>query len=215
MSEAAREQLVEAAQTLHSGGLNLGTAGNLSVRSADGMLVTPSARSYATMTPEDIVFVGADGRAQGKHPPSSEWRFHLAIYQRFPKAGAVVHTHSTHATALACLGRGIPALHYEVALAGGHDIRCASYATFGGQALSEHVVAALEDRRACLIAHHGLVTHGADLPGALTLAQKVEQLAHMVLLCLQAGQEPSLLDEAEMMRVAEQFRRYHAGEAIH
>lgn len=214
MNPSPRQRLVEAARALHAGGLNLGTAGNLSLRDAAGMLITPSARPYAAMTEEDIVSVAADGRAAGRYPPSSEWRFHLAIYRRYPEAAGVVHTHSTHATALACLERGIPALHYEVALAGGHDIRCAPYATFGSAALSDHVVTALEGRRACLIAHHGLVAHGPDLSAALALAQKVEQLAHMFLLCLQTGEMPALLDEAEMARVAEQFRRYHAGEAV-
>lgn len=210
MSTALRQQLVDAARALHTGGMNLGTSGNLSLRHGAGMLITPAAQPYQGMCAEDIVAVDADGGAQGRHPPSSEWRFHLEIYRRQPQAGAVVHTHSTHATALACLGRGIPAFHYEVALAGGRDIRCAGYATFGTEALSINVAAALEGRRACLIAHHGQVCHGPDLPAALALAQKVEQLAQMYLLCLQVG-EPATLDEAEMARVAAQYGRYGGG----
>jgi L-fuculose-phosphate aldolase len=187
--------------------MNIGTAGNLSVRHGEGMLVTPSGQPYEHMTADDIVAVDAAGGYDSAQRPSSEWRFHLAIYQRYAQAGAVVHAHSTHATALACLGRGIPAFHYEVALAGGVDIRCAGYATFGTVELSDQVVAALEHRRACLLAQHGQVCHGADLAGALTMAQKVEQLAQVYLLCLQTG-EPALLDDAEMARVAAQYRHY-------
>ena len=209
MSEVARQALVDAARALHAGGMNIGTAGNLSLREGDGMLITPSALPYPLMQAEDIVAVDKDGQAQGRHRPSSEWRIHFEVYRRHAEAGAVVHTHSSHATALACLERGIPAFHYEVALAGGPDIRCADYATFGGEALARNVAAALEGRRACLVAHHGVVCLGRDLDAALELAQKVEQLAQMYLLCLQHG-EPPLLDDAEMARVAEQYRGYFA-----
>lgn len=207
MNGHRRQQLVEAARELQRGGMNVGTAGNLSVREGQGMLITPSGLDYGRMQPADIVFVGPDGQAEGEKPPSSEWRFHLAIYRQFEDAAAIVHTHSSCATALACLGRKIPAFHYEVALAGGPDIPCAPYATYGTEELSNNVLKALQGRRACLLANHGLVCHAPDLPSALDLAQKVEHLAQIYLQCLAAG-EPVILDEAEMARVAEKFRDY-------
>jgi L-fuculose-phosphate aldolase len=151
--------------------------------------------------------VDLDGAARGTLEPSSEWRFHRDIYRLREDAGAVVHAHPAHATSLACLGRGIPSFHYEVALAGGSDIRCARYATFGTQELSDHVMEALQGRRACLMANHGLVSIGADLPAALALAHRVEHLAQMYRQCLQVD-EPDLLGEEEMARVVEKFRTY-------
>jgi L-fuculose-phosphate aldolase len=144
-------------------------SGNVSAvarRGFDGYVVTPTGLAYDQTTPEDIVPVALDGQARGARLPSSEWRFHRDIYHARPEANAVVHTHAPFATTLACHSRGIPAFHYMVAVAGGRDIRCASYATFGTQALSDHVVAALDGRRACLLAHHGMIAVGASLPGA-------------------------------------------------
>ena len=210
MTASARAQLVEAARALHLGGMNTGTAGNLSVREGTGMLITPSGLDYRKMQPDDIVFVDANSHAKGRRTPSSEWRFHLAIYRHFDDAGSVVHMHSTHATALACMGRDIPAFHYEVALAGGADIRCADYATYGTDALALNMVEALEGRRACLLANHGLVCHASSLDAALMLAHKIEHLSEMYLKCLAAG-EPVLLDDAEMARVVEKFRDYGRG----
>jgi len=207
MTAELRRLLIGTAVAMNAGGFNLGTSGNLSVRVTGGMLITPSGVPYENLGEDDIVFVDLDGHAQGALEPSSEWRFHRDLYRRRDDAGAVVHAHPAHATSLACLGRSIPAFHYEVALAGGHDIRCARYATFGTQELSDHVLTALEGRRACLMANHGLVCLGPDLPAALALARRVEQLAQMYRQCLQVG-EPDLLSEEEMARVAEKFRRY-------
>lgn len=207
MTTTPRDQLVEAARRLHLGGLNVGTAGNLSMRDGEGMLITPSAMDYHEMGPDDIVFVSAEGRSEGSRLPSSEWRIHLAIYLQQPDAGAVVHTHSTHATALSCMRRSLPAFHYEVALAGGSEIRCAPYATYGTEALARNMAEALEGRTACLLANHGLVCHAPGLKAALALASKVEHLAHIYLQCLAVG-EPEILDDAEMERVAEKFRNY-------
>lgn len=207
MTDDPRAELVKAAQSLHQAGRNVGTAGNLSLRHGTGMLITPSGVDYREMHPDDIVRVDESGNAEGRRPPSSEWRFHLEIYLHFAEAGAIVHTHSTHATTLACLRRDLPAFHYEVALAGGPDIRCATYATYGSEALAGNVIQALEGRRACLLANHGLVCQGPGLQAALALAEKVEHLAGMYLECLVAG-EPVILDEAEMARVADKFRSY-------
>ena len=126
-----------------------------------------------------MVALGWDGAVrEGRLKPSSEWRFHRDILAARPEAGgAVVHVHSPHATALACLRQRIPPFHYMVALAGGDDVPVADYATFGTQALSDHVLAALEGRRACLLANHGLITTGSDLEGAVSLAREVESLA--------------------------------------
>lgn len=201
-----REALVQAARSLEATG-NVGTSGNLSVRDGSGMLITPSGVPYEQLEPDDLVSVADDGTATGRLAPSSEWRFHLAIYAARSEAGAVVHSHSPHATALACLGRPIPAFHYEVAFAGGVDIRCAPYATFGTKALSRNVVRALEDRRACLVANHGVVCLGERLDRALFLAREVEQLARIYGLCLTMG-EPDILPDEEMARVLAKFASY-------
>jgi len=179
----------------------------VSARLADGFLVTPSGLPYDRLTVDEIVFVDAAGAAQGTRAPSTEWRLHRDVYRRHAEAGGVAHTHSSCATTLACLHRGIPPFHYEVAFAGGHDIRCADYATFGTQELSDRALAALEGRRACLLANHGAVAFGDTVAQAVELAEKVEALARIFWQALQAG-EPALLDEVEMSRVAEKFRSY-------
>jgi len=153
------------------------------------------------------VFMRRDGQREGTYTPSSEWRLHRDIYEKRAEVGAVVHTHAPHATSLACLRRSIPAFHYEVAVAGGADIRCADYATFGTQELSDHAISALDGRRACLLANHGVVAIGTDLDDAFAMAEKVEALARLYWQALQVG-EPVLLDEVEMSRVLEKFKTY-------
>jgi L-fuculose-phosphate aldolase len=230
----ARAALIDACRLLNARGVNQGKAGNASVRwdrgSRAGLLVTPSALPYDRMSPDDIVWLSlelADSSATGGgnvpavvdsagRRPSSEWRIHRDIYQHRPDAAAVLHAHPPHATALACLpdgqAGGIPAFHYMVAVAGGVDIRCAAYATFGSPALSEATLAALAGRRACLMAHHGIVALGASLDAALALAEEVETLARMYLLARQLG-TPALLDEAEMARVLALFADYRPDQA--
>lgn len=208
LDRGLRLRLVTAARRLSAQGMNPGKSGNLSARVDGGFVVTPSGVAYDGMHPDDLVFVGADGaRGGGEREPSSEWRLHRDIYARRPEAGAVVHSHSPYATTLACLRRPIPAFHYEVAFAGGSDIRCAGYATFGTQELSDLALSALEGRNACLLANHGAVAQGADLDGAVALAEKVEALARLYWQALQVG-EPALLDEVEMARVGEKFKTY-------
>lgn len=203
-----REQVCAAMLRLEATGLNTGAAGNLSVRVEDGFIVTPSGVPPRALGPGQLVRLDADGRARRADArPSSEWRFHRDIYGARADAGAVVHTHSPHATALACLHRDIPAFHYMVAVAGGNSIRCAPYATFGTQALSDAALAALEGRRACLLANHGQLALGATLDQALDLAIEVESLARQYALSLAIG-EPMLLDAAEMERVIEKFKDY-------
>jgi L-fuculose-phosphate aldolase len=204
---ALRERIVATARRMNALGINQGASGNVSARVEGGFLVTPSGLPYEDLQPADVVHVGLDGHATGHREPSSEWRFHRDIYATRPESGAVVHTHSAFATTLACLGRGIPALHYEVAFAGGRDIRCAPYRTFGTQELSDAALAALDGRRACLLAHHGVIAFGADLDDALRLADKVEAMARLYWQALQVG-EPAILDDAEMARIVERFRHY-------
>ncbi len=209
MSDSLRRQLIDVAVAMNESGLNQGTSGNVSARYEDGMLITPSGMDYAGLAPEDIVFVNAEGAADGRRKPSSEWRFHLEIYRHRKEAGAVVHAHPAWCTTLACSHRPIPAFHYMVAVAGGNDIRCAEYATFGTQQLSDHVIDALRDRKACLMANHGLVCLERDLRRALALAIEVEHLAGVYGRCLELG-EPVLLSDEEMARVKEKFLNYGA-----
>lgn len=203
-----RRELQQTARRLHTLGLSAAATGNVSVRCGDGLLITPSGIDYDDMQAEDAVLLDAEGKpATGSRRPSSEWRIHCDIYRRRPEFGAIVHTHSAHATAVACQRRAIPPFHYMVTRAGGHDVRCAEYATFGTQALSDNVLAALADRRACLLANHGLVAAANDLAGALRLAWEMEELARQYCLTLQMG-EPVLLDADELERVTAQFKDY-------
>lgn len=206
MSDALRQAIVETARRMNALGINQGMSGNVSARSESGFLITPSGMDYDAMTAGDVVAMSAAGEAEAGRP-SSEWRFHHDIYQSRPDANAVVHTHSAHATTLACLGRGIPAFHYMIAIAGGRDVRCAPYATFGTQELSDHAVAALEGRKACLLANHGLIALGDDLTDALRVAEEVEVLAGQYWRALQIG-EPAILSETEMDDVIEKFKGY-------
>jgi L-fuculose-phosphate aldolase len=216
--QQARSRLLAAAVQLHASGLNSGTAGNLSLRVPGGLLITPSSLPYDRMGPADLVAIDLEGQPLpadpadrgGQRVPSSEWRLHADLLRQRPEIGAVVHCHSIHATALACHGRAIPPFHYMVVQAGGPDIRCAGYATFGSQELSDLAVAALEGRTACLLAHHGQVALGATVEQALALAIEVESLAQMYLAALQLG-EPPLLTDAEMERVAGQMQLRHYG----
>lgn len=203
-----RMRVSTVARRLVALGLSPATSGNLSARAQQGYLVTASGASFETLAPEDLMHMGEDWtHTAGERPPSSEWRLHRDIYLQHPVAGAVVHIHSPAATTLACLRRSIPAFHYEVAFAGGNDIRCADYATFGTQELSATTLAALEGRSACLLANHGLVAFGAEIEDAARLAERVENLARLYWQALQVG-EPALLDDAEMARVADKFKGY-------
>jgi len=202
-----RRALIETARRMNTLGLNQGTAGNLSVRVPGGLLITPSGLPCDETRPGDIVALDDDGTPRGRLAPSSEWHFHLGIMKARPEINAVLHAHSMFATTLACLRRGIPAFHYMIAGAGGADIRCAPYATFGTEALSRHVLTALKGRKACLLANHGLVVAGTSLKDALRLAVEVETLAAMYWRALQMG-KPALLSKAEMARVLKKFESY-------
>ena len=207
-------QLVTVARRMNGTGLNQGTSGNLSVRIEEGLLVTPSSLPYEQMEVADLVALDLSGQPlkEKQRRPSSEWRLHADVLSCRPEAKAVLHCHPIHATALACHDRGIPAFHYMVAVAGGDEIRCAPYATFGTKELSDNVVNALGQRSACLLARHGMVTLGKDLESALRVAVEVETLARMYLQALQLG-EPPLLSKQQMEAVHAQFRGLHYGQA--
>ena len=205
--QALREAVVQTCRDMSRLGLSRGTSGNVGVRHGDGFLISPTGVSYEQMRPDQIVQMHWDGSFDGETLPSSEWRFHRDFLFHRAEFDAIVHTHSTHATALSIMGRGIPAIHYRIAAAGGADIRCAAYATFGEQALSDSALKAIEGRKACLLAHHGVIAAEKSLERALALAVTVEELAEQYLLCLPLG-EPPVLDDDEINRVIVKFRSY-------
>jgi len=214
MMDSQRQQLLSASQQLASLGLNRGTSGNASLRAANalgqrGFLITPSGMAVEKMTLADLVWMDFDGNASGIQPPSSEWRFHLDILRHKPEVNAVVHTHSMFATTLSTLRRDIPPFHYMIALVGGDSVRCAPYALFGSQALSDHALIALKERKACLLANHGMIAVGANMEQALNMTQEVETLCEQYLRALQAG-EPHLLSAQEMIAVQQKFKTYGA-----
>lgn len=205
--ESLAQQVIDSCLAMNAAGINQGTAGNLSVRFEDGFLITPSGMSYRQLRPADIVLVDLDGKSQDRLKPSSEWRMHRDIYAHNENAGAVLHAHSTFATALSCLRRDIPAFHYMIAVAGGNDIRCADYALFGTQALSDNMLTALQDRRACLLGTHGMICFHDNLDKVLWLGIEVETLAKQFWHALQLG-NPVILSDAQMQQVIEQFAGY-------
>lgn len=205
------QQLIALMQRLVACGINRGASGNASVRHGRGMLITPSALPPDALTPETLVEVDMAGAYDNPLKPSSEWRIHRDIYAARPDIHAIVHTHSTHAVTLACLREDLPPFHYMVAMAGGRDIRCSGYATFGTAELSHTALAALEERLACLLANHGLLACGTDLAQAETLAVEVEHLCEAYLKARGAGR-PVLLSDADIDAVLARFGAYRRGE---
>ena len=207
-----RQSIIDACLRMNTLGINQGTSGNISLRHGEGMLVTPTSTPYEAMKPEQIVYMHLDGNHDPAQRPSSEWRFHRDILKARPEVQAIVHTHPPYSTMLAIMGMEIPPVHYMVAVAGGDTIRCAPYATFGTQELSEHAVRALEGRLACLLEHHGMIAIGPSLPKAMWLAVEVETLARQYHGCLQIG-TPPLLSKEEIEKVRVRMAGYgHADE---
>lgn len=202
-----RDEAVAAIRRLDALGMNRGSTGNLSLRHGAGMLITPTGMGADDLRPQDLVWLGWDGTLRGNWQPSSEWHFHRAVYRARPDLQAIVHTHSTHATALACLRRELPAFHYMVAVAGGDSVPCTPYHLFGTEALSDAVALALRDRDATLMANHGLVACGATLTRAMKVAQEIESLCEAYLKALGVG-EPVLLSKEQMAAVIERFASY-------
>jgi L-fuculose-phosphate aldolase len=211
-----RQAVVDTVRRMNTLGINQGTSGNASVRLGEHMLITPSGLPYEAMTAEDVVSVRlSDGSFEGRNglQPSSEWRFHRDVLAARDDVDAVVHTHGVAVTTLACLHQDIPAFHYMIAVAGGDSIRCAPYALFGTQELSDYALAALADRKACLLANHGMIACGASLEKALGLAVEVETLACQYWRCLQVTR-PAILSKFQMAEVLEKFKTYGAARSI-
>ena len=206
-----RQSIIDACLRMNALGINQGTSGNISLRHDAGMLITPTSVPYEAMQPEQIAYMGLDGSFDPAQRPSSEWRFHLDILRARPDVNAVVHTHPPYSTMLAIMGLEIPPVHYMIACAGGDTIRCAPYATFGTQELSNHAVDALEGRLACLLEHHGMIAVGPSLSKAMWLAVEVETLARQYHGCLQIG-TPRLLSKEEMKNVLGRIAGYGPAE---
>ncbi|WP_274627330.1 class II aldolase/adducin family protein [Arvimicrobium flavum] len=205
-----RQSIIDHCIGMNASGLNQGTSGNISVRSGDAMLITPSATPYAAMTPEHIAAMpieGEYGSWSGPLKPSTEWRFHLDIMRARPEVGAIVHTHSTYATILAIARKEIPACHYMIAAFGGSTIRCAGYARYGTQELSDVALKALDGRNGCLLANHGMIAVGPNLEKAMWLAVELETIARQYYHSLLIG-GPVLLSEAEIAETMKGFATY-------
>jgi L-fuculose-phosphate aldolase len=209
---ALRRQMVATCRSMNASGINQGTAGNISIRNEHGFLITPTSLPYDRMEAEDLVQMSFDGTYEGRCRPSSEWRFHRDILQARHDINVVLHCHSIYATTLACHHKTIPSFHYMTGVAGGTTIRCAKYATFGTQALSDYAVEALRDRLACLLGQHGQISLGKTLPAALALGIEVEALSRLYVQALTLGEPPILSDE-EMARVLQQMKNMNYGQA--
>ncbi|MCJ7873338.1 class II aldolase/adducin family protein [Phaeobacter sp. J2-8] len=207
-----RQEIIDCCRKMNASGLNQGTSGNVSLRHGDGLLITPTSRPYDSLTPEDIVYLDMDGTPHGPWKPSSEWRFHRDILAARPEENAVLHAHPTFCTTLAIMGRDIPPLHYMVAVFGGPDIRCAPYAIYGSAELSRLALQAMEGRKACLLAHHGMIAAGSDLAQAFWLAEELETLARQYHGCLQLG-EPPLLSDQQIQDVIDKISGYGLSDA--
>lgn len=202
-----RRALVALYRDLAQRGMNTGSSGNVSARTPDGMLITPSGCSAATLREAALVTMSLDGKLRGATTPSSEWSMHAAIYQAYPAAAWQVHTHADACTALACLNEGLPGFHYMVTRFGGDDVRCAPYVTFGTPELARVAVAAMQGRTACLLANHGMIVHGRDADDALAGAVLLETLCRQFLLARAAG-AVRLLTAEEMRAAQERFKTY-------
>tara|TARA_B100000161_G_scaffold250294_1_gene208425 strand:+ start:391 stop:1020 length:630 start_codon:yes stop_codon:yes gene_type:complete len=202
------EQVIKYAKMLNFKNLSALRSGNISVRYKNGFFITPSGVKYSQLQTEDVVFVSLDGNFDSlKQRPSSEWRIHKDIYVNKKEANAVVHAHSTHATAVSAHGKSIPAFHYMVALAGGDDIKCAEYATFGTEELSKNILEALDKRKACLMSNHGQVVFDTNLEKAFELAEEIENICHQYINALKIG-IPKILSNNEMKKVLEKVKDY-------
>ena len=209
-----RKEVIKYSIKLNTTNLSPLRSGNISVRSiensVEGFLITPSGKKYDTLKEEDIVFVSSDGNHDTNLKPSSEWRFHKDIYLKKSDAKAIVHSHSPHASAVSAHGKDIPAFHYMIALAGGDSIKCAKYATFGTQELSNNIINALENRKACLMSNHGQVAFGENLESAFELAEELENICHQYINTIKLG-DPKILSSSEMDVILEKVKNYKKG----
>ena len=215
-----KEQVIKFSKKLNSTNLSPLRSGNVSVRATkdgiEGFLITPSGKKYETLKVEDIVFLEVNKEYDllkmfnSSLNPSSEWRFHQDIYLKKKEAKAIVHAHSPHATAVSSHGKAIPAFHYMIALAGGDDIKCAEYGTFGTKELSKNILNALEKRKASLMSNHGQVAFGLNLKQAFELAEEVENICHQYIIALKLGQ-PKILSSTEMSKILDKIIHYKKG----
>ena len=206
-----KSEIIKFSKMLNSKKLSALRSGNISIRYKDGFLITPSGKKYSSLKNKDIVFVNLKGEYdKGKEKPSSEWKFHQDIYLNKKEANAIVHAHSTNATAISAHNKGIPAFHYMVALAGGEDIKCAKYATYGTRQLSKNILKALKNRKACLISNHGQIVFDENLPKAFELAEEVENLSLQYITALKIGR-PKILSKKEMNKVLVKSKNYKRG----
>ena len=212
-----KKEVIKYAQKLNSTNLSPLRSGNVSIRvtnnNVEGFLLTPSGKRYENLVPEDIVFLALKEEYDNLKlfntslNPSSEWRFHQDIYLKKKEAKAIVHAHSSHATAVSAHGKAIPAFHYMIALVGGDDIKCAEYATFGTTELSKNIIKALENRKACLMSNHGQVAFGVNLKQAFELAEEVENICHQYIIALKIG-NPKILSSVEMNKILDKIKHY-------
>ena len=207
---AIKENIIKYSKKLNNRGLSALRSGNISIRFENGFFITPSGMKYSSLKTKDIVYVNLDGTFNKKQKPSSEWRFHQDIYLKKKEAQAIVHAHSTNATAISVHNKRIPAFHYMVALAGGHDIKCAKYATFGTRELSKNILKALKNRKACLISNHGQIAYDSDLPKAFELAEEVENLSLQYITALKLG-KPKILSVKKIQKVLAKAKNYKRG----
>ena len=206
-----RSEIIKYSKMLNSKKLSVLRSGNISSRYKDGFLITPSGKKYSSLKNKDIVFVSQNGDFNKKKGiPSSEWKFHQDIYKSKKEAKSIVHAHSTNATALSCHKKAIPAFHYMVAMAGGNDIKCAKYSTFGTRELSKNILKALEGRKACLIANHGQIAFEENLSKAFELAEEVENISLQYITSLKLG-KPKILSLKEMKKVLSKAKNYKRG----
>ena len=206
----ARENLLNTTNKLLTAGLNHGATGNCSCRDREGFLITPTGVDSSKLTTDMMVRMNLSGnlsQPESKYQPSSEWQFHQAILEKYPEINAVVHTHSVFASSLSVLGQEIPAFHYMIAVAGGNSVRCAPYAMFGTKELSDNILEAIKDRKACLLSNHGLVAIGKDLNEAFNIAEEVEHLCRLFIEAKKIG-DPLLLSDRQMVEVLDRFNSY-------
>jgi L-fuculose-phosphate aldolase len=205
-------QVIRYSKKLNSTNLSALRSGNISIKvrekNIEGFFITPSGKKYSSLKPRDIVFVSLKGKFDKKKGiPSSEWRFHQDIYVNKKEAKAIVHAHSTCATALSTHEKSIPAFHYMIGVAGGKDIKCTKYATFGTRKLSNNILAALKNRSACLMGNHGQIAFGENLDKAFELAQEVENICNQYINALRIG-IPKILSKKEMKIVLDKMKNY-------
>ena len=209
--KSLRSEIIKYSKMLNSKKLSALRSGNISARFKNGFLITPSGKKYSSLKNKDIVFVSLDGNFDKKKGiPSSEWKFHQDIYLNKKDAKAIVHAHSTNATAVSTHSKNIPSFHYMVAMAGGHDIKCAKYATYGTRDLSKNILKVLKNRSACLIANHGQIAFSENLSKAFELAEEVENLSHQYITALKIG-NPKILSLKEMKKVLGKAKNYKRG----